>query len=132
MPEHCRKQHSHSSSGVIGGPLEKKRREKTQEVTMKRYTSPRRSKTMWNLSDFSTGVAFFSYSVPKIMSYLATESSSLLHLKNKNVPSANGKAAVCTQAGLLQPSGSVARTLSFHGLGKQPKGKLCNCADFEV
>lgn len=80
---------------------------------MKRYTSPRRSKTMWNLSDFSRGAAFFSYSVSKRMSYLATKSFSLLHLGNKNMPSANGKATVCTQAELLQPSGSVARALSL-------------------
>lgn len=77
---------------------------------------------MWNLSDFSRGAAFFSYSVSKIMSYLATESFSLLHLENKTIPGANGKATVCTQAELLQPSGSVARTLSVHSFWKTTKG----------
>lgn len=77
---------------------------------------------MWNLSDFSRGAAFFPHSVSKIMSYLATKSFSLLHLENKNIPSANGKAAECTQAELLQPLGSVARALSLHGFWKATKG----------
>lgn len=97
---------------------------------MERNTSPRRSKTMWNLSDFSKGAAFF---------FLLCLKNNVILGSRKLLTPASGKqkhpwcpSTVRTQAELLQPLGSVARALSLHGFWKGTKIKLCNCADLEV
>lgn len=105
-------------------------REKTQEITNKRCTAPRRSKIIWKLSDFSMSMFFFYFSLLKIMSYLTIKSFCLPYLENNKEPQVPMTKLLCVPGPVDETDWAC--TLLF---GKKQRGKLWNkqnCEDFEV